>query len=106
MSNVEGKVCLNHTSTPAVSRCTTCFKPICSNCIVQVNAEHFCSEACAENHIRTSADITRFKGKQKSGLFKKVIILAILGALAWFGWTRKDDIMKIINQQKQEMKSQ
>ena len=103
MANVEESVCLNHTSTPAVCRCTNCFKPICSECVNMVNHQRFCSEDCAENHIRTSADITRFKGKQKSGFLKKVIILAILGGLAWFGWTKKDEIKQFFDKHKKEL---
>ncbi len=75
MANLEGIVCLNHSGTQAQSRCTTCIKPICGECIVEVNNDHFCSENCAENHIRTSAEISRFKSKQKSGVFKKLVYL-------------------------------
>ena len=103
MANVEGKVCLNHTNVPAASRCTTCMKPVCTECTVTVNAEDFCSQTCAENHIRTSAELSRFKSKQKSGLLKKIIILAILAGLAWFGWQNKDKILKFVDDKKEEM---
>ena len=105
MANLEGIVCLNHSNVQAVSRCTTCMKPICSECIVQINNDHFCSQTCGENHIRTSADISRFKSKQKSGLMKKLIYLAILAGLVWFGWTKKDEIMKFFDEKKSELKS-
>ncbi|MCM8530489.1 MAG: hypothetical protein NE330_04945 [Lentisphaeraceae bacterium] len=106
MSSIEGKVCLNHTNIPAVARCTSCMKPVCQECVVNVNSDNFCSDTCAENHIRTSADINRFKSKQKSGVMKKVIILAILAALAWFGWTKKEEIKQKIDEKKEELKNQ
>ena len=106
MANLDGIVCLNHTNVQAVSRCTTCMKPICSECIVNINNDHFCSQACGENHIRTSAEISRFKSKEKSGLFKKIIWLGILAALVWFGWTNKDKIQKFFDEKKNELKSQ
>lgn len=105
MSNLEGKVCLNHTGIAAVARCISCMKPVCQECLVNVNSDNFCSDTCAENHIRTSADISRFKSKQKSGILKKVIILAILGALIWLAWTKKDEIKQKINEQKEQIKN-
>ena len=105
MSNLDGIVCLNHSNIPAAARCTTCMKPVCQECVVSVNSDNFCSETCAENHIRTSAEISRFKSKEKSGVLKKLIILAILGALIWFGWTKKDDIKQKIDEQKEQMKN-
>ena len=106
MANLEGIVCLNHSGSQAQTRCTTCMKPICGQCITEVNNDHFCSQNCAENHIRTSAEISRFKSKQKSGGLKKLIYLAILGGLIWFGWTNKDSIMKFFDEKKNELKDQ
>ncbi len=106
MANLEGIVCLNHSNTQAASRCTTCMKPICNQCIVEVKSDHFCSENCVENHIRTSAEISRFKSKQKSGFMKNLIYLLVLGGLIWFGWTKKDEILKFFNDKKEELKSQ
>ncbi|MCM8539251.1 MAG: hypothetical protein NE328_03180 [Lentisphaeraceae bacterium] len=105
MSNIDGINCLNHTNTPAAARCTTCMKPVCHECITVVNQDSFCSQNCAENHIRTSAEIARFKNKQKSGGMKKVIMLAIIAALIWFGWTKKDDLQKIFNEEKEQLKN-
>lgn len=105
MSNLEGINCLNHTSVPAAARCTSCMKPVCQECVVSVNSDSFCSETCAENHIRTSANISRFKNKQKSGVMKKVIILAIIAAIAWFAWTKKDAIQEKIDEQKEQLKN-
>lgn len=106
MANLDGIVCLNHTGVQAASRCTTCMKPVCGQCIVEINNDHFCSQTCAENHIRTSAEISRFKSKQKSGFLKKLIYLLILGGLIWAGWTNKDKLMKFFNEKKEEIKSQ
>ncbi len=105
MSNVSNSVCPKHPDNAAVCRCLACFKPICHECVNYVNNETFCSPTCAENHIRSSADLARFKSKQKSGVLKKVIILAVLAALAWVAWSNQDKIKELINKQTQENKT-
>lgn len=105
MSNVSNSVCPKHPNTPAVSRCVTCMKPICQECVNKVNNDTFCSSTCAENHIRSSADLARFKSKQKSGVLKKVIILVIIAGLAWLAWSNQDKIKEFINKQTQEKKT-
>lgn len=106
MSNIDGINCLNHTSVPAAARCTSCMKPVCHECVNVVNGDSFCSAECAENHIRTCAEIARFKSKQKSGGLKKLVWLIIIAALAWFGWTNKDKIMKTVNEKKEQLQNQ
>ena len=50
MPNMENKVCLNHPNIDATSRCTSCFKPMCNECIIKDTGEDFCTQVCAEKH--------------------------------------------------------
>ena len=95
MAHAKDKVCLNHPQTSAVSRCVTCFKPLCSECVVKEHDLDFCSEACATNYSRTNESIKDFGEKEAhrklAKLVKKFVCLAILvivGFLVyryWFG---------------------
>ena len=42
MAKISESVCLNHPDTPAVTRCATCSKPICKQCIVSKNGSSYC----------------------------------------------------------------
>jgi hypothetical protein len=90
MANMAGKVCLNHTSTPAVSRCETCFKPLCEDCILEVEGSHFCSEKCAGDGIDKKGRIAVLDSvnqKSKMAAFVgKIIVLLILLGLAYAGY--------------------
>jgi hypothetical protein len=90
MANMAGKVCLNHTSTPAVSRCETCFKPLCEDCILEVEGSHFCSEKCAGDGIDKKGRIAVLDSvnqKSKVAAFVgKIIVLLILLGLAYAGY--------------------
>ena len=91
------KVCLNHTDRPAVSRCLSCRKPVCEECIVESNGEKFCSVICREGHERTNANMDAYREKSGGGFFGKIIKLAILAAIIYFAWMYKDQIMNMIN---------
>ena len=95
--DISEKVCLNHTDTPAASRCTCCFKPICASCILSSKGEDFCSEKCQVNHERTASNISDIKSRDKGGFGKTLIRLIILGAIAYGAWMYKDQIMNMIN---------
>ena len=82
MSQFADKVCLNHPDISAVSRCVTCFKPLCPACIVKRQGQDFCSEICAINYNTTNKSINEFREKEHSRKFarliKRLIILAVL----------------------------
>ena len=103
MSNIEDSVCLNHPNTTASSRCTTCFKPICTECITTENNEDFCSIICAEKHKRTSENIEALNTRKSSGLFKKIMILAIIAAGLYWAYTNQSKVKEMIDKGKQEL---
>lgn len=90
MPKMGDKVCLNHTSVPAVSRCETCFKPLCEDCILEVEGSHFCSEKCAENSLDKRGRIAILNAanqKSKSAaLVRNIIILLVFAGLAYAGY--------------------
>jgi hypothetical protein len=90
MANMAGKVCLNHTSVPAVSRCETCFKPLCEDCILEVEGSHFCSEKCAGDGIDKKGRIAVLDSantkSRAAALMTKIVILLILAGLAYAGY--------------------
>ena len=83
-------VCLNHPDRPAVSRCTTCFKPICGECIERVHGEEFCSEQCAANYEGTRSGVTEFEERHKqrraARFRRRVIVLVVLAVAGYFGY--------------------
>ena len=92
------KVCLNHTDRPAIARCLSCRKPVCEECVVESNGEQFCSVICRQGHETTNANMATYREQTKGGgLFGLLIKLAIIGAIAYFGWMYKDQIMNMIN---------
>ena len=84
-ANMEGKVCVNHPDTAAESRCTSCFKPICSVCIVEVQSEHFCTKECANKHFQNLTHQANLAKKSGGGstVIRMIIYLVILAALVF-----------------------
>ena len=82
-ANMDGKVCVNHPDTAAESRCTSCFKPICSPCIVEVQNEDFCSKDCANKHFQNLAHQASLGSKSGGAktLIRSIIYIVILLAL-------------------------
>ena len=103
MSDISESVCLNHTSTPAVCRCTTCFKPICNDCIVRDNEESFCGQICAEKNKRTSENIAALNKRKPSGALKKIILLGIIAAGLYWAYTNQAKVKEIIDKGKSEL---
>ena len=83
-------VCLNHPDRPAVSRCTTCFKPICGECIVRAHGEEFCSRQCADNYEGTRAGVAEYEEQEKrrktARRRRRIVFLVILAGLGYFGY--------------------
>lgn len=77
-------VCLNHTDTPAVTRCAACGKPICEKCIV---AGSYCSEECQKKaDLAAGRTHQMMEGRErvekKNRTLKVIIILILLAAVA------------------------
>lgn len=77
-------VCLNHTDTPAATRCAACGKPICEKCIV---AGSYCSAECQEKaDLAAGRTHQMMEGKartdKKNRTVKTIIILILLAAAA------------------------
>ena len=68
-------VCLNHTEIEATCRCTTCFKPLCSDCVVRRDRHVFCSPQCLDNYLRTSGLDASDSKKKKKGV---AVVLAVI----------------------------
>ncbi len=78
-----GKVCVNHSSQPAVTMCHQCHKPICKSCTMVTPHGSFCSSEC-------SVINREFKSKMKAGQPKKgsagkVVVLLVLLAILVIG---------------------
>lgn len=81
------KVCLNHPEVNAVSRCTSCFKPICRACITMRKGMDFCSDLCAAKHFATSKSMDDFEAKNAASKRRKLIfniikLILLVGILA------------------------
>lgn len=91
---MDDKVCLRHPDRPATSRCTTCFTPLCDECIHIVAGQHFCSGKCARNCIGHQARIDQFEAREKERIRRGIrrrrrrilIAAAILAAAGYAGW--------------------
>ncbi|MBT3377798.1 MAG: hypothetical protein HN742_40445 [Lentisphaerae bacterium] len=90
MAKMSGQVCLNHTDREAVTRCETCFKPLCEECILSANDVDFCSGDCAGNYSdsaeRMSGQADRARKARARKRMKRLVILVVLGALAYCGY--------------------
>ena len=81
-------ICVNHTNRAATTRCSSCHKPICDECVVKSGSAIFCSQRCLEGAARFNAS---FKPQQGPGFFgnlKNTVIgvggLVLLGAILVF----------------------
>ena len=85
-------ICINHTSRPATARCSSCHKPICSDCILKGHNEVYCSEECAANAARFRIKHGPVSGpgffgtltSYAASLFRlAIVIIMIIGLLAY-----------------------
>ena len=98
MPELGDKVCPNHPNSLAVSRCETCFKPLCSTCIISRDSLDFCSNNCATNYFTTNKSIEEFREQEKRQKFvrliKKLLVLSILiliGSLVFWFWVNNKE---------------
>lgn len=79
-------VCLNHPEREATGKCATCFKPVCSECMVTHQGQIFCSELCKLRCEQTADGVDRYTQNNRSlkrrGLVKKLIIITVLIGIA------------------------
>ncbi len=89
MKSTDDKVCLTHTDRPATTRCETCFRPLCDECIIKQEGTAFCSETCAANYSESRERIDTFRERQQRDIRRRrlhrltwLIILGLLAAVA------------------------
>jgi hypothetical protein len=89
-------VCVNHPGRAATSRCSSCHKPICDDCIVKSEGAVFCSQACQENAARFAKNFRPEMGPGFFGNLKNMIVslagLAVVLLVVVFGCAK---ILKI-----------
>ena len=89
-------VCLNHTGREATTKCTTCFKPLCSECAIKDAGKDFCSKLCLSNYATTNESIgyldERSRAAKRQKLIMFIIVLLILAAASTFAfyWFKKN----------------
>ena len=100
MADLSQSVCLNHPNTPAVTRCATCGKPICSQCIVSKNGSSYCSAKCADSAASSDGRVKDVLAEKKrtnaKGTIRALIIFFLIvaaAAAAYVFYTQnKDDV--------------
>lgn len=60
-------VCLVHIDRQAVTQCASCFKPLCSECVLRRGRQAFCSQQCLDNHLHSSGMIGRYLQHERAG---------------------------------------
>ena len=85
MAKISDSVCLNHPDTPAVTRCATCGKPVCKNCIVNKNGSNYCSQVCADNAQKSAGRVSevmesRKRADSRRGVRTLVILIILIAA--------------------------
>jgi hypothetical protein len=74
-------LCINHTSSAAVTRCFSCHKPLCERCVIKEGNGNFCSQHCAVNYAKF-AHLSGPSGPGFFGKLKNLIVTIIFLALA------------------------
>ena len=59
-------VCLNHTDRQSTAKCSTCFKPICYECVVRRGRSVYCSQRCVEAHGRKMGGLSRSASRERA----------------------------------------
>lgn len=111
MAKISDSVCLNHPDTPAVTRCATCGKPVCKNCIVNKNGSNYCSQVCADNAQKSAGRVSevmesRKRADSRRGVRTLVILIILIaaGAAAYYFYTKnKDDVDRFVQKTEKEL---
>ena len=113
MADLSQSVCLNHPNTPAVTRCATCGKPICSQCIVSKNGSNYCSAKCADSAASSDGRVkdvlaekkrTNAKGKIRA-LIIFFLIVAVAAAAYVFYKENKSDVDKFVEKTESQVRA-
>ena len=87
---MEDRVCPDHPEVQALSRCASCFKPLCADCIIKNDGNDFCSNQCSQNFTATNTHFNEFnkreKRRKRNARTKKIALLVILPVLGWYGY--------------------
>ena len=78
--------CSNHPESVSIANCHTCVRPFCSNCLVQLGGEHYCSECVATR--------TNFKEMATSSNLCKPGVAFGLGVIPGVGAICNGEYMK------------
>ncbi len=88
--HIPDKVCRNHPDRAAVTRCETCFKPLCEECKQQLLGKTFCSDQCARSWHEVDRNIAEFEQRRRHDVQrrwrKRMVRWALLTALAASVW--------------------
>ncbi|MBO4632829.1 MAG: B-box zinc finger protein [Lentisphaeria bacterium] len=98
MADISESFCLNHPDTPAVARCATCGKPVCSSCLVSRGGSSYCSKACADSAANSVGRVdSALESKRRTdarSLRRNLIIFIILvlaAAAGYYFYTRNKE---------------
>ena len=79
-------VCLNHPDVNAVAKCAACGKPLCAECVMILDNQKYCSEAChlkgLASQLRSESVIASKKKTDCKCGIKKFILFVVIVALA------------------------
>ena len=89
-------VCLNHPDREAAAVCAACGKPLCSECMLDIDGAVYCSEACHQKGIasrdRSAAVIStsaRVDSKSRLRFWIIFIIVLLLAGGGYYYYTRQ-----------------
>ena len=93
MAKISDQVCLNHVDRQAVSRCATCFRPLCEGCVIDHADGHFCSQLCMDNYAESDERMQKFEASARRDRRRKrirrlvalIIVAAVVAAV--YSWT-------------------
>ena len=71
-------VCLTHNDRQAVTQCKTCFKPLCSECVIRRGRQAFCSPRCLENLLHSSGGFGHHLLHQRQARQRRRQMLAVM----------------------------
>jgi len=89
-AKMSGQVCLNHPDVPAATRCETCFKPLCEDCVILENGVQFCSDNCAQNYSQSGERLDDFNSQQRARRRRKrirrfvtLVVIVVVAVVVW-----------------------
>ena len=88
-------VCLKHPDREAVAVCAACRKPVCGECLQNIDGANYCSEECYRRGTasKARADGVIRRGKKSDALLRRriliwFIILLLLAGSGWFIYSK------------------